>query len=267
MIAIDRFYPHSLEFAIETNQTDLFYASDRINRACLQTIDEAIAKHNSNIVQAVADVIPAYGFSRVFGIMGCIAEDAPAGSFGLGITSWADRLIDKAQPEYSFAYRSSPEQLQDFIIQTGLLCSQVLAASLTLQPEHGQEVGGYIISRSVMCSDGSGFVLGESANRIGSNLCTTWYCRYLDGRLDCEYGNFFQVRQRAEFDFATRVAGYLATYHLSILPCCPATARDAQDLAVYKIGVKPPIFEMAAARDAERPAKHERKETKRTLQR
>jgi hypothetical protein len=150
----NKIYPHSLEYAKQNSELDLWRADMEQNRACARAIDDAIRacnyeQYRYKFSAAVKTVADAFGFERLTRVL----AGAVAGSFSDGRFSNSNR-------EWAQGFGIPPDRHNEFVLDThkALLDGFIDSARKAHVEMLAQEVGQY-----------------EKSHRLAERNRLTWF--------------------------------------------------------------------------------------------
>ena len=207
-------YPHPIEEANNRGERDAYFASRGDNIDCAHVIDEAINNsyyklHHYNLDIAAMTVINLRGFQRVNAVLAhCFQTHEWDGRYSNTNKQWAQGfgLPEKA---FSGAYLNAhPVLVESFTNHVRKLYSELNAERFDLpgQPESGEIVGGYEITRAIVFDDNTGFALGRHPE--AGSVC--WKIVMDDGKRDYHLGFYSDNEQAVSNRYIARVAVHMA---------------------------------------------------------
>jgi hypothetical protein len=135
----NKFYPHSLEYAKQNGELDLWREDMRLNSACVKAIDEAIRacnyeQYRYKFGDAVKAVVDEFGFERLTRTLaGAVAGSYNDGRFSSENHRWAQGFGIPSDRRNEFVLNTHKAVLDGFIDSARKVHVEMLA----------QEVGQY----------------------------------------------------------------------------------------------------------------------------
>jgi len=207
-------YPYSVQEANLRSERSVYFANRDRNDECARIIDTTINgscyklyHYNFDIAAMVA--IYRYGFQRVNAVLAyCFQTHEWDGRYSASNKQWAQGF---ALPEKAFsgAYLNAhPVLVESFTNHVRKLYSELNAERFDLpgQPESGEIVGGYEITRAIVFDDNTGFALGRHPE--AGSVC--WKIVMDDGKRDYHLGFYSDNEQAVSNRYIARVAVHMA---------------------------------------------------------
>ena len=224
-------YPYSFEEANERRKTSYFHDSCDRNRECARAIGAAIngsryESHQYNFDIAAMTVIHRHGFQRVNAVLAfCIQQSASDGRYSDANKRWAQ---DFDLPDIQACLSTHPVLVESFTNHVRRLHDELGAERYALpgQPESGEAVEGYGITRTITFDDQRGFAI--AAHPTAGYVC--WMFRTDRGARDYYWGHYCNDEKDAANNYLARIVVYMSDGTREAPPRvnAPAPAAPAQ---------------------------------------
>ena len=195
-------YSYDFEKANERAETSYFHKNQSMNRECARAINEAITASNYkvnhyNLEFAAISVIVKHGFERVNVVLAHqIQKHEYDGRYSSANKKWARDFVI---PDHSCAFLNSHATLiEDFTSYVRKFYADFEADRFALpgQEEHGEDVHGYTITRSIMIDSNQGYAIGHNPNAVSPYVCWQFYVR--DGERSYNWGIYGSEKAAVE---------------------------------------------------------------------
>jgi len=236
-------YPYPPQEANERGERTLYFESRDLHNDCASAIGEAIngschSLHHYNLDIAVMTVVQQYGFPRVIAVLARVIQRADYdGRYSKANKRWA-REISFPEKAFEDVYMNDhPVQIDGFTDRVRELYDAVGAERFALpgQPENGEAVEGYEITRAITFDDQRGFAI--ATHPTAGSVC--WMFRTDRGGRDYYWGHYCENEQDAAANYIARVAVHLSgdvrEEPQRVIPLAPALeppqrkSRDKED--------------------------------------
>ena len=192
-------YPYPPQQANERGERDAYFESRDRNGECARAIDTAIngsyyKTHHYNLDIAAMTVIHQYGFPRVNAVLARVIQRSEwDGRYSYANKQWAREYH---LPEMAFEHvymNEHPVLIDSFADRVRELYAELNAERFALpgQPESGEVVEGYAITRTITFDDQRGFAIAE--HPTAGYVC--WMFRTDRGERDYYWGTTAQMRK------------------------------------------------------------------------
>jgi len=207
-------YPYPVQQAKERYEESSYYDGLRRNSECASAIDAAIngsyyKMHHYNLDIAAMMAIHAHGFPRVNAVLAhVLLRQSYDGRYSSANKKWAQEysLLEKAfERTYLNAH---PTLIDSFVDRVRKLYTELNAERFALpgQPESGEVLEGYEITRAITFADNRGFAIAEHP-RAGF-VC--WQFRGSDGARDYQVGHYCENEQSAAANYIARIVVHMS---------------------------------------------------------
>jgi len=207
-------YPYPIRRADERGERHAYFVSRDDNDDCACAIDNAIRNSlykpfHYNLDIAAMVVIHRFGFQRVNMVLAhCLQTQGWDGRYSASNKQWAQGF---ALPEKAFMkanLTAHPVLVERFTNHARELYAEVGAECFTLpgQPENGELVAGYEITRTIVFEDNTGFAIGKHPE--AGAVC--WKIVMDSGKRDYHLGFYSEDGQAVETNYLARVAVHMA---------------------------------------------------------
>jgi len=207
-------YPYPPQEANERGERTLYFENRDRNDECALAIGEAIngschSLHHYNLDIAVMTVVQQYGFPRVNAVLARVIQRADYdGRYSKANKRWA-REISFPEKAFEDVYMNDhPVQIDGFADRVRELYDAVGAERFALpgQPESGEAVEGYEITRAITFDDQRGFAI--ATHPTAGSVC--WMFRTDRGARDYYWGHYCNDAKEAADNFVARIAMHLS---------------------------------------------------------
>ena len=207
-------YPYSVRQANERGELSAFFVSRDDNDDCSCAIDNAIRNSlykpfSYNLDIAAMVVIQRFGFQRVNAALAfCYQTHEGDERYSAANRQWTQGF---GLPEKAFSdvyLHAHPVLIDGFTNHVRTLYTEVGAERFALpgQPESGEVVAGYEITRAIVFEDNTGFAIGKHPE--AGTVC--WKIVMDDGKRDYHLGFYSEDGQAVETNYLARVAVHIA---------------------------------------------------------
>jgi hypothetical protein len=184
-------YPYDFNKANYREETSYYHKNRSMNQECAHAIDEAITAscyrtYYYNLEIAAMSVIGRHGFNRVNAVLAYhIQKRESDGRYSNSVKKWARHFIIQ---ENTHDFLNSHAVLIDsFADYTRELNTDLGAKCIALpgKEEHGEDVNGYTVIRTIMIDKQQGYAIAHDA---ADNSYVCWQFMVRDGKRDYNWG-------------------------------------------------------------------------------
>ena len=206
-------YPYPPQLATERGERSLYFEHRDRNDECASAIGEAISsscyKMNHYVLDIAAmTVIQQYGFPRVNAVLARVIQRSDYdGRYSDANKQWA-REISFPEKAFEYVYMNDHPVLIDGFADCLRELYDVLGAerfALPGQPESGEAVQGYEITRTISFDDQRGFAI--ATHPTAGSVC--WMFRTDRGGRDYYWGHYCADEQSAAANYVARIAVHM----------------------------------------------------------
>jgi hypothetical protein len=223
-------YPYPPQEATERGERSLYFEHRDRNGECASAIGTAISdsyykQNHYNLDIAAMTVIQQYGFPRVNAVLARVIQRSEwDGRYSDANKQWAREYL---LPEMAFEHvymNEHPVLIDSFADRVRKLYAELNAERFTLpgQPESGEAVEGYGITRAITFDDGSGFAIANHPE--AGPVC--WQFKTENGARDYFWGHYCNYVKEAEDNFVARIAVHMSDGLREKQPCDYAPAPE-----------------------------------------
>ena len=207
-------YPYPVQEANERGERSVYFANRDRNGECAHAIDAAIngscyELYHYNLDIAAMTVIHQYGFQRVNEVLAfCFQTHEWDGRYSTANKQWA-LGFDLPEKAFSQAYlQAHPVLVEDFTNQARRLYDELSAERFALpgQPESGEVVEGYEITRTITFNNNSGFAI--AAHPTAGYVC--WQFKTDGGKRDYFWGHYCNDEKDTANNYIARIAVHMS---------------------------------------------------------
>jgi len=207
-------YPYPVREANERGERSAYFESRDHNGDCAATIDNTINNssyepYHYNLDIAAMAVVQRYGFQRVNAVLAyCFQTRAYDGRFSTSNKQWAQGF-DLPEKAFSRAdLGAHPVLVEDFANHVRKLYDEMGAERFALpgQPESGEAVERYEITRAITFEDGSGFAM--ATHPTAGYVC--WQFKTDGGKRDYFWGHYCNDEKDAANNYLARIAVHMS---------------------------------------------------------
>jgi hypothetical protein len=200
--------------ANERGERSVYFANRNRNDECARAIEAAINNscyklYHYNFDIAAMTVIHQYGFQRVNEVLtNCFQTHEYDGRYSTSNKQWA-RGFDLPEKAFSQAWLNAhPVLIEDVTNQARKLYGEGGAERFDLpgQPESGEAVEGYEITRAITFEGNSGFAI--AANPTAGFVC--WQFKENNGTRDYFWGHYCNDEKDAANNYLARIAVHMS---------------------------------------------------------
>jgi len=207
-------YPYPPQEATERGERSFYFEHRDRHSECASAIGAAISgsyykTHHYNLDIAAMTVIHQYGFPRVNAVLARVIQRSEwDGRYSYANKQWAREYH---LPEMAFEHvymNEHPVLIDSFADRVRELYDAVGAERFALpgQPESGEAVEGYGITRAITFSDGSGFAIANHPE--AGPVC--WQLKTENGARDYFWGHYCNYMKEAEDNYVARIAVHMS---------------------------------------------------------
>lgn len=216
-------YPYDFETADKRLEASYYYASSQRNSECARAIDAAISASyyktdHYNLEGAAQRVIMEYGLERVSMLLAHhIQEHDYDGRFSAAHKIWA-QSIDVPAKSFKNAIPNSHATLIDGIVNYASQMYINLRAdrfALPGQPESGEIVHGYEVTRSIFFDDQRGFAIAYDPDAPDSFVC--WQFTVESNNRDFYWGCYGDAKAASD-SYLARIAVHMSGGDIREIP-------------------------------------------------
>jgi hypothetical protein len=206
-------YPYPPQEANERGERSIYFENRDRNDECARAIGAAIngSRYKTNFYNldiAAMTVIHQYGFQRVNAVLARVIRRADYdGRYSDANKRWA-REIPFPEKAFEYVYMNDhPVLIDSFTNHARKLYDELGAERFALpgQPESGEVVEGYEITRAITFADNCGFAI--AAHPTAGFVC--WQFRADRGVRNYFWGHYSPCERDVENHFVARVAVYV----------------------------------------------------------
>ena len=207
-------YPYPVQEANERGERTVYFENRDRNGDCARAIDAAIKGsyyklYHYNVDIAAMTVIHQYGFPRVNAVLAyCFQKHEWDGRYSDANKQWA-RGFDLPEQAFTQAWLNEhPVLIESFANHVRRLYGELGAERFDLpgQPESGEAVEGYGITRTITFDDQRGFAI--AAHPTAGYVC--WMFRTDRGARDYFWGHYCNGEKDAANNYLARIAVYMS---------------------------------------------------------
>lgn len=207
-------YPYDYSQADQRVNRTLYHESRRRNIDCARAMEAAISGsnyklHHYNLDIAAMVVLQQYGFPRVNAVLAhCIRRQSWDGRYSDENKQWAG-AFDLSERAFEQVHMDThPILIDGFANHVRELHDELDAGRFALpgQPESGEEVERYAITRAVVFDDHRGFAIAKHPTAG----CVCWQFNEKDGKRDYYWGHYCTDEKSAADNFTARIAAYMS---------------------------------------------------------
>jgi len=207
-------YPYPPQEANERGERSIYFEHRDRHNECASAIGAAISgsyykMHHYNLDIAAMTVIQEYGFPRVNAVLARVIQRADYDGRYSGVNKeWAREY---PLPEMAFEHvymNEHPVLIDSFADRVRELYAELNAERFALpgQPESGEAVEGYEITRAITFSDGSGFAIANHPE--AGPVC--WQFKTENGARDYFWGHYCNYVKEAEDNYIARIVVHMS---------------------------------------------------------
>jgi len=207
-------YPYPPQEATERGERSLYFEHRDRHNECASAIAAAISgsyykTHHYNLDIAAMTVIQQYGFQRVNAVLARVIQRADYdGRYSKANKQWAREY---PMPEKAFEHvymNDHPVLIDSFADRVRELYAELNAERFALpgQPESGEAVEGYAITRAITFNDQRGFAI--AAHPSAGFVC--WQFTVDNGVRDYYWGHYSPDEQDVKDRYTARVVAYMS---------------------------------------------------------
>jgi len=207
-------YPYPVQEANERGERSVYFANRNRNDECARAIDASLNSscyklYHYNFDIAAMTVIHRYGFQRVNEVLAhCFQTHEYDGRYSTSNKQWA-RGFDLPEKAFSQAWLNAhPVLIEDFANYTRKLYGELGAERFALpgQPESGESVERYEITRAITFDDNRGFAI--AVHPTAGYVC--WQFKMDSGKRDFFWGYYCNDERDAANSYIARIAVYMS---------------------------------------------------------
>ena len=207
-------YPYPPQEATERGERTLYFEHRDRNNECASAIGAAMSDsyfktHHYNLDIAAMTMIQEYGFPRVNAVLARVIQRADYdGRYSKANKQWAREITF---PEMAFEHvymNDHPVLIDGLADHVRRLYAELNAERFALpgQPESGEAVEGYEITRTISFNDQRGFAIAAHPN--AGYVC--WMFRTDRGERDYYWGHYCENEQDATANYIARIAVHMS---------------------------------------------------------
>ena len=205
-MANHKIYYHDADYARQHGEFAAYRESNRLNRECVQAIDEGINRRpEANYLppELANTLVSEYGAERVNLVLANTVQQKDwDGRFSHDNKEWADTF---PRLENGGDYVCNAHS----VFVDGLIGSvRKLTSELEKSKPSPEKVGNYTVTRSIQFDNDRGFAYGE--NPGAPSPFATWQFTNENGKHDHYWGHYHSNQEDVQKDYENRVNEYMA---------------------------------------------------------
>jgi len=207
-------YPYPPQQATERGERSIYFEHRDRNNECASAIGAAISgsyykTHHYNLDIAAMTMVQQYGFPRVNAVLARVIQRSEwDGRYSYANKQWAREYPLPEKAFENLYMNEHPVLIDSFADRVRDLYAELNAERFDLpgQPESGEAVEGYAITRAITFNDQRGFAI--AAHPTAGYVC--WMFRTDRGERDYYWGHYCNEGKEAADNYVARVSAHMS---------------------------------------------------------